>query len=73
MAVTVPVAGRGGLVLDQGNGTGNGARVTGDHTAREAVGCHWPSSCLAMTSRWISLVPSPMVTSFTSRKNFSAG
>ena len=27
----------------------------------------------AMTSRWISLVPSPMVVSFTSRKNFSAG
>ena len=25
-----------------------------------------------MTSRWISLVPSPIVVSFTSRKNFSA-
>ena len=31
------------------------------------------SNCRAMTSRWISLVPSPIVVSFTSRKNFSAG
>ena len=31
------------------------------------------SSWRAMTRRWISLVPSPMVVSFTSRKNFSAG
>ena len=31
------------------------------------------SSWRAMTSRWISLVPSPIVVSLTSRKNFSAG
>ena len=31
------------------------------------------SSCRAITSRWISLVPSPMVVSLTSRKYFSAG
>ena len=30
-------------------------------------------SSLAMTNRWISLVPSPIVVSFTSRKYFSAG
>ena len=41
---------------------------------RRCVGVrHWPSSCRAMTSRWISLVPSPIVSSFTSRKYFSAG
>ena len=32
-----------------------------------------PSSCRPITSRWISLVPSPMVQSLTSRKYFSAG
>ena len=38
------------------------------------VGSHPdPINCLAMTRRWISLVPSPMVVSFTSRRNFSAG
>jgi hypothetical protein len=34
---------------------------------------HAPISSLAITSRWISLVPSPIVVSFTSRKYFSAG
>src|SRR5215210_6631775 len=29
--------------------------------------------CLAMTRRWISLVPSPMVQSLESRQNFSGG
>ena len=35
--------------------------------------CQPASNCRAMTSRWISLVPSPIVVSFTSRKYFSAG
>ena len=39
-------------------------RGRADHRAR---------SCRAITRRWISLVPSPMVSSFTSRKYFSAG
>ena len=40
---------------------------------RQAGAAHRVSSWRAMTSRWISLVPSPIVVSFTSRKNFSAG
>ena len=34
---------------------------------------HRASSCRAITRRWISLVPSPIVVSLTSRKYFSAG
>src|SRR4029078_1500922 len=65
--------GRGVLVLDERNRAGHGSRISGEHPRREAVGSVHASRCRAMTSRWISLVPSPMVVSFTSRKNFSAG
>ena len=59
------------VVFDEGDGPRDRARLPGQHAVGER-GRH-ESSCRAMTSRWISLVPSPMVVSFTSRKNFSAG
>ena len=65
------------LVLDARNGPGDRPAVALEHPDREParVGRHASASryCLAMIRRWISLVPSPMVVSFTSRKNFSAG
>jgi len=66
----------GAFVLDDRQRAREGARVGGS----DAVGQRsrlsqktQASSWRAITSRWISLVPSPMVVSFTSRKNFSAG
>src|SRR6266851_3490563 len=59
------------LVLDEGDGPGHRTRVARQHTFGERHECE--SKWRAMTRRWISLVPSPMVVSFTSRKNFSAG
>ena len=59
------------VVFDEGNGARDRARLAGQHPFGER-GRH-DSSCRAITSRWISLVPSPMVVSLTSRKNFSAG
>jgi hypothetical protein len=50
-------------VLDRGGGSGNGTEVAG----KDTFGGHDFRSCLAITRRWISLVPSPMVQSFTSR------
>jgi hypothetical protein len=38
-----------------------------DGRMRPPLGDYSFSNCLAITSRWISLVPSPMVQSFTSR------
>jgi len=61
----------GGIVLDERDGTGQGAGIAREHAFGESR--HHASSWRAMTSRWISLVPSPIVISFTSRKNFSAG
>ena len=61
------------VVLDQRDGARDGARFSGQHALGERRHGHRVSSCRAMTSRWISLVPSPMVVSFTSRKTFSAG
>ena len=65
-----------GFIFDQADGAGDGAGIA----AQDALGQrdrrgvrHDVSSWRAMTSRWISLVPSPMVSSFTSRKYFSAG
>ena len=66
------VAGRR-LVFDQGNRASDGPGIAREDARGERSICHWPSSWRAMTSRWISLVPSPMVRSFTSRKYFSAG
>ena len=63
-------AGRGS-VLDERDGPRERTRVPGEHTIDERV-VH-ARSWRAMTSRWISLVPSPMVRSLTSRKYFSAG
>ena len=40
---------------------------------RAGVNPRYARSCRAITIRWISLVPSPMVRSLTSRKYFSAG
>ena len=69
-----------GLVFDQTDGAGDRAWVALQDALGERRTCrcggglgHCPSSWRAMTSRWISLVPSPMVSSFTSRKYFSAG
>src|SRR5439155_10613642 len=65
--------GAGGIVVfDQGNGACDSARIAGQDAIAQA-GRHRARSCRAMTRRWISLVPSPMVVSLTSRKYFSAG
>jgi len=51
-----------------------GARLACEHAACHGRRLrHRANNCRAITSRCISLVPSPMVVSFTSRKNFSAG
>ena len=61
----------GRLVLDETDRAGHCARVALENALRQRT--HWASSCRAITRRWISLVPSPMVRSLTSRKYFSAG
>jgi hypothetical protein len=64
------------FVFDQRNRAGDGARVGRQHALGQmdwSSADHRARSWRAMTRRWISLVPSPMVTSLTSRKNFSAG
>ena len=70
------------FVFDQRDGAGDGPRIAVEHAGgerRARGGCllrilgHCASSCRAITRRWISLVPSPMVRSLTSRKYFSAG
>src|SRR5262249_55007058 len=61
------------LVLDQRDGPGDRGRTPGQHPLGQRRGHARDSSWRAMTSRWISLVPSPIVVSLTSRKYFSAG
>jgi hypothetical protein len=61
------VATRGIFVLDERNRARNRPRIARQNAVGE---CHRDKSWRAMTSRWISLVPSPMVVSFTSRKYF---
>ena len=69
----------GRLVLDQADRARDRARIALQYAIGERRSdvarrtCHWLSSCRAMTRRWISLVPSPIVSSLTSRKYFSAG
>ncbi len=60
------------FVLDHGDRARDGAKIAGTHAIGEVVDGH-ASSCRAITRRCTSLVPSPMVRSFTSRKYFSAG
>src|SRR5262249_51122753 len=67
------IGARGIFVLDERDRTRNRTRVPRQHALRRRGlpeggrgGGGWPS-------RWISLVPSPMVVSLTSRKYFSAG
>ena len=76
----------GTCCLDQRNGARDGPGVAGPHTLGKCQG-HLSSvsnrcliggpqaarSCRAITRRCTTLVPSPIVTSLTSRKNFSAG
>ena len=64
---------RGVFVLDQRDGAGHGAGIARQHAFGQRRRHERDSSWRAMTSRWISLVPSPMVVSLTSRKYFSAG
>src|SRR5262249_12208465 len=61
------------LVLDERDRARDGARIPRQHALGQRRGHERESSWRAMTSRWISLVPSPMVVSLTSRKYFSAG
>ncbi len=70
----VPQQGRpaGVLVLDEANRPRDGPDIAGADAIGEGAVAH-ARSWRAMTRRWISLVPSPIVVSFTSRKNFSAG
>ena len=67
----------GALVLDHRDRARDRARIAGEHPVserrRQGRADHRASSCRAITSRWISLVPSPIVVSLTSRKYFSAG
>ena len=53
-------------ILDRGCGAGEGAGIAAANALRQS-GHQLFRSCRAMTSRWISLVPSPIVQSFTSR------
>ena len=66
------VGARSILVFDERDGARDSARIAGEHSIGESL-AHRERSWRAMTSRWISLVPSPIVVSFTSRKYFSAG
>ena len=52
-------------VVDQADQPRRRADVSGEHAVGDSA--HALSSSRAITSRWISLVPSPMVQSFTSR------
>ena len=63
----------GDFVFDQADGARHGARIPLEDAIGQRGAFGHASSCRAMTSRWISLVPSPIVSSFTSRKYFSAG
>src|SRR5436190_180217 len=61
------------VVFDERDRARERPRIAGpDRRGQRAAG-HWASNWRAITSRWISLVPSPMVRSLTSRKYFSAG
>src|SRR5262245_13749832 len=60
------------VVFHLSNRARDAARIAREHALGQRRG-HLARSCRAITSRWISLVPSPMVVSFTSRKYFSAG
>ena len=53
-------------ILDPGGGAGQRAHIAFRNLARP-IRHQLFRSCRAITSRWISLVPSPMVQSFTSR------
>src|SRR5438876_7727733 len=59
------------LVLDERNAAGDCPPVARQNAVGERA--HRERSSRAITSRWISLVPSPIVVSLTSRKYFSAG
>jgi hypothetical protein len=61
------------FVLDERDGARDRAGIAREHAIGQRRVGHWLRSCLAITSRWISLVPSPIVSSLTSRKYFSAG
>ena len=65
----------GRFVFDQGNGARDRARIARQQAVGKRRKGHdqRPISCRPITRRWISLVPSPIVQSLTSRKNFSAG
>src|SRR5262249_59853115 len=67
------IGARGIFVLDERDRTRNRTRVPRQHALRQRGRHERARSWRAMTSRWISLVPSPMVVSLTSRKYFSAG
>ena len=70
---TYQIGARAILVFNQGNRPGDRPGVAREHALGESGGHGRKSNCRAITRRWISLVPSPMVVSLTSRKYFSAG
>ncbi len=58
------------IALDERDCSREGARIASQYpVGQRSHASNWR----AITRRWISLVPSPIVVSLTSRKNFSAG
>ena len=54
-------------IFHGGCGAGQRAQIAGEDSLGRTVNIQLFRSCRAITRRWISLVPSPMVQSLTSR------